>query len=279
MYHSFFGLRHAPFPDAIRPGGYYEGAPFGSLIDTLIAALGRGDNVLKFIGTAGSGKTTVCHALQERIRERQHAFYVSAAGQGDVLRAVARALGVEVSDGASGFSAIPGIIQRLAALHRDGAKGVLILDDCHEVRPETLEQIRMICDQNRQHNPSLQLVLCARPEFDRMLAQDNLRALRSRIVHHLGLPSLTPAAVQGYLISHLRRAGYFGPDLFSPGVAKAIARASGGLPRAVNAIADRTLLAAFCCNTHTLHRHHVRMAAQGELRHRRLILGRLHPAR
>lgn len=278
MYYSFFGLRHPPFPDAIRSGGYFDGAPFGTLVSALASGLARGDGVLKFIGTAGSGKTTVCHALRERVRRNQQAFYVSVAGGGDALRAVARALGIAATDEATRVSLIPDLMRRLEELHVQGGKGVLILDDCHEISPEALEQIRMICDQSRFQHPPLQLVLCGRPELDRMLGQDNLRALRSRIVHHLGLPALTPPAVHAYLAAHLRRAGYFGPDLFSPTVAKALARASGGIPQAINELAQRTLLAAFCCNTHTVQRLHVRMAAKGELRRPWKMLDRLTPA-
>lgn len=278
MYYSFFGLRHPPFPDAIRSGGYFDGAPFGTLVGALASGLARGDGVLKFIGTAGSGKTTVCHALRERVRRHQQAFYVSVAGEHDALRAVARALGIAAADEATGLSLVPELMRRLEALHGQDGKGVLILDDCHEISPEVLEQIRMICDQSRFQHPPLQLVLCGRPELDRMLGQDNLRALRSRIVHHLGLPALTPPAVHAYLSAHLRRAGYFGPDLFPPTVTKALARASGGIPRELNELAQRTLLAAFCCNTHTLQRMHVRMAAKKELRRPWKVLDRLTPA-
>ena len=58
----------------------------------------------------------------------------------------------------------------------------------------------------------------------------------------------------------MRAAGYRGPEIFSPGAAAAIARASGGLSRRINILADKALLAAFTENTHGVTPRHVRAA-------------------
>jgi septal ring-binding cell division protein DamX len=58
----------------------------------------------------------------------------------------------------------------------------------------------------------------------------------------------------------MRAAGYRGPEIFSPAAATAIARASSGLTRRINILADKALLAAFTENTHGVTPRHVRAA-------------------
>ena len=107
----------------------------------------------------------------------------------------------------------------------------------------------------------LQIVLFGQPELDAQLAEPRIRQLKDRITVSLGLSPLSEAEVGTYLRARLAVAGYRGPDLFPPAVVAAIHRQSGGLSRRINVLADKTLLAAYAGQTHSLTPAHVEAAA------------------
>jgi septal ring-binding cell division protein DamX len=66
--------------------------------------------------------------------------------------------------------------------------------------------------------------------------------------------------IDEYLMFRMRAAGYHGPDIFSPSAINLIGKASNGLMRRVNILADKSLLAAFVENTHNIDARHVQAA-------------------
>ena len=105
-------------------------------------------------------------------------------------------------------------------------------------------------------------MLFGQPELDETLRQPQLRPLRERITHSFRLDPFGAGEIREYLMFRMRTAGYRGPDLFTEAVVKQVARASLGLTRRVNLIADKALLAAFAENTHTIRPKHVEVAVR-----------------
>jgi hypothetical protein len=116
----------------------------------------------------------------------------------------------------------------------------------------TLEEIRLLSNLETRTDKLLQIVMFGQPELDENLRRPNIRQLRDRIAHSFRLEPLTTDEVREYLTFRMRAAGYRGPEIFSSALVKQIARASNGLTRRVNLIADKALLAAFSENTHTI---------------------------
>jgi len=108
----------------------------------------------------------------------------------------------------------------------------------------------------------LQIVLFGQPELNQNISQTHIRQLKERITHRFDLPPLRVDDIREYLMFRLRTAGYRGPDLFGAAVVRYIARASQGLTRRVNIIADKTLLAAFADQSHNIALKHVRAAVR-----------------
>lgn len=126
----------------------------------------------------------------------------------------------------------------------------------------TLEEIRLLSNLETRNDKLLQIVLFGQPELDDNLADPRIRQLKERISHSFRLGPLTASETREYLMFRLRAAGYRGPDLFPGSVISYIARASRGLTRRINLIADKALLAAFSENTHTLKLAHVKDAVR-----------------
>jgi septal ring-binding cell division protein DamX len=124
----------------------------------------------------------------------------------------------------------------------------------------TLEEIRLLSNLETRQHKLLQIVLFGQPELDVNLRKREIRQLRERITHSFSLAPLDSEEVSDYLGFRLRAAGYHGPDLFSPRVIAYMARATGGLTRRLNIVADKALLAAFAEGTHNVSYKHVRAA-------------------
>ena len=120
--------------------------------------------------------------------------------------------------------------------------------------------MRLLTNLETSTDKLLQVALFGQPELDALLATPRIRQLKERITLSLALPALPDAEVGAYLAARMERAGYRGPSLFPARVVRAIARASCGLVRRINILADKTLLAAYAEGTRDLKPSHVRSA-------------------
>jgi general secretion pathway protein A len=72
--------------------------------------------------------------------------------------------------------------------------------------------------------------------------------LRQRVLVHYDLQPLNAAEVQLYILHRLSLAGSNGQPQFTPRAIKKIARGSLGIPRMINNLCDKALLASFIRN-------------------------------
>jgi hypothetical protein len=125
---------------------------------------------------------------------------------------------------------------------------------------ETLEQVRLLSNLETSRHKLLQIVLFGQPELDGTLGRTSLRQLKDRITHAFAMRPLSAAEVAAYISFRMRGAGYRGPEVFTPRAVVLIARASGGLTRRINILADKSLLAAFTEDSHAITERHARAA-------------------
>jgi hypothetical protein len=137
---------------------------------------------------------------------------------------------------------------------------VVLIDEAHVMPEDTLEQVRLLSNLESSRHKLLQIVLFGQPELDQTLAKASLRQLRDRITHGFRMRPLASAEVGKYLSFRMRAAGYKGPEVFTPQAVARLARASGGLTRRINILADKSLLAAYSEASHGITEHHVKAA-------------------
>jgi len=88
-------------------------------------------------------------------------------------------------------------------------------------------------------------VLTGQPELYDTLSKPNLRQLRQRIAVEHTIALLQPEEVRPYLEHRIAVAGGRYDDIFEPGCEGLFYDASGGCPRLINLLADRSLLSAY----------------------------------
>ncbi len=261
IYLEHFGLSEAPFKITPHTEFFFAGANRGETLEALIYAITSGEGMVKVTGEVGAGKTMLCRVLMERLPPTVETIYlaVPSLSRDEMLAVIAQDLGIETA-GVSTTYLVRALQEKLIAIHADGRQVVALIDEAHAMPLETLEEIRLLSNLETSHHKLMQIVLFGQPELDVHLMLPHMRQLKERITHSFLLLPLPPREIKDYLNFRLRAAGYKGPDLFGTEALKLIAEASEGLTRRINIYADKTLLAAYAGNTHTITADHVRAA-------------------
>jgi type II secretory pathway predicted ATPase ExeA len=264
MYYSHFGLNQAPFKITPNTEFFFAGGNRGPILEALIYAITHGEGVIKVTGEVGSGKTMLCHMLPTRLPPQVETVYIAnpSVSPEEILHTIAIELQLAVDRSAPRLEVMQVLHDFLVKRYSEGKRVVVFVEESQSMPLATLEEIRLLSNLETRNDKLLQIVLFGQPELDDCLRQPNLRPLRERITHGFRLEPLGAGDIREYLMFRMRTAGYHGPDLFSDPVVKQVARASLGLTRRVNLIADKALLAAFSENTHTVRPKHVAAAVR-----------------
>jgi general secretion pathway protein A len=118
---------------------------------------------------------------------------------------------------------------------------ILIVDEAQGLKPELLEEIRLLSNLETSRSKLLQIVLLGQPELDKTLSQPGFRQLRQRINLRYHLPPLSQKETREYIGKRLRIAGAKEP-IFTEKAIKKIYLKSGGIPRLINILCDNALL-------------------------------------
>ncbi len=262
MYFDFFGLNEAPFRITPNTEYWHAGGQRGEILAALVYAIGQGEGIIKVVGEVGSGKTMLCRKLAAQLPAHIDSAYLGnpTLDPDDMLAAILADLGV--AEPASGRQArLAQLNATLLGRHQAGRRVVVFVEEAQGIALENLEFLRLLTNLETATEKLLQIVLFGQPELDCLLADPRIRQLKDRITLSLGLSPLSETEVGAYLRARLAVAGYRGPDLFPPPLVRRMAELSGGLSRRINVLADKTLLAAYAGQTHTLTPDHLDAAA------------------
>ncbi len=269
MYHNHFGLQKAPFKITPDTDLFYAGGQRGDVLDALVYAIGTGEGIVKVVGEVGSGKTMLCRMLELRLPKQVEIVYIAnpSLKPEDILNAIAIEMDLDVSPTSNRLKVLHLVQQRLLKKHAENKQVVVFVEEAQGMPLATLEEIRLLSNLETQRDKLLQIVLFGQPELNKNLARKHIRQLRERIVHSFSLQPLTTEAVRDYVHFRMDAAGYRGPEVVTKPAYRLMAKASEGLIRRVNILADKALLAAFADNTHTVTKNHVAIAiADSEFR-------------
>ncbi len=246
MYLSHFQLTDRPFRLTPDLSFAWDEPSQAEALTTLEVALQQGEGFLKVVGEVGLGKTLLCRRLLEILDTP----FVTAwlpdphLSPGTLRTALARELGIELPSRPTQQQVHELLQERLAQLVAQGRKPVLLIDEAQALPASTLETVRLLTNLETERRKLLQVVLFGQPELDQRLTTPGFRQLQQRITYSCRLRPLTPTDVTRYVEERLYQAGADNP-LFTDAALRLLARASGGVPRLINVLADKTLLSAY----------------------------------
>ena len=262
LYLDHFGLAEPPFRITPHPEFFYDGADRGATLEGLLYAILHDEGIVKVSGEIGSGKTTLCRVLMERLPPEVETVFLAnpSHSRSEILLAIVEELGGQPGEGDAAPSALRHLQSRLIELYAAGRRVVVMIDEAHAMPEDTLEQVRLLSNLESRRHKLLQIVLFGQPELDEALAKPTLRQLKDRITHSFRTRPLVPDEISKYVAFRMRAAGYKGPDVFSASAIGMVARASSGLTRRINVLCDKALLAAYAANSHAVTPREVRAA-------------------
>ncbi len=253
LYLEPFGLAEPPFRITPHTDFFFDGADRGATLEALLYAIVHDEGIVKVSGEVGSGKTMLCRVLMERLPAHVETLYLAtpSLARDEILHAIADELELKLSDTRTSV-ALRELQECLIRLYAAGRRVVVLIDEAHVMPEETLEQVRLLSNLETNRHKLLQIVLFGQPELDATLAKPSLRQLRDRITNSFRMRPLAEPEVAKYVSFRMRAAGYRGPDVFTPRGIALVTRASAGLTRRINILADKALLAAFSENAHAV---------------------------
>ena len=261
MYLDHFGLDEPPFRITPHTDFFFAGANRGATLEALLYAITHDEGIIKVSGEVGSGKTMLCRVLMERLPAQVDTILLSnpSLAREEILYAIADELKIDTGEQRQPLL-LRTLQDHLIQLYSQDRRVVVLIDEAHAMPQETLEQIRLLSNLETSHSKLLQIVLFGQPELDANLSMPKMRPLKERITHSFRLEPLLRSDVEAYLDFRMRAAGYRGPNVFAAEAVRRIVKASEGLTRRVNILADKSLLAAFADNQHGITARHVERA-------------------
>jgi general secretion pathway protein A len=247
MYQSFYGFKEMPFNITPDPRFLYLSPTHQEALQHLKYGVQEKKGFIVLVGEVGCGKTTLCRRF---LNELDPAHYDTAlilnprVTETQMLKAILTELG-ETKLARNQNDLVAQINKVL--LERIGRQRdiVLIIDEAQNLKFEVLEQIRLLSNLETDKQKLLQIVLMGQPELKEVLAREELRQLRQRILVHYELHPLSLTDIGHYIQHRLSLAGGSGRPSFTRWALRSIHKGSGGIPRIVNNLCDKAMLSAF----------------------------------
>jgi type II secretory pathway predicted ATPase ExeA len=277
MYEAYYGFTEKPFSLTPDPKYLYRSQSHANAFELLQYAVARREGFVVVTGDIGTGKTTLCRALLEQIDRTTFTALVlnPFLSEEDLLKRILQDFGVVSREnvkagqlaGASKQELIETLYDFLLGLIPLGANAVLILDEAQNLPLPVLEQIRILSNLETDKEKLLQIILVGQLNLGTLLRSPELRQLDQRVSIRYELEPLDRETVGHYIAHRLTIAGGSAAVTFAPRALDAVHRLSGGIPRLINLICDRALLAAFSARANRISREMVvRSADSLELR-------------
>jgi MSHA biogenesis protein MshM len=263
MYGTHFGLQELPFTITPDTSFFFAHSSHQDALNTLLVAARSGEGFMKVIGEVGTGKTLLCRKFMGTL---EHHEFVTAYIPNPYLQpmtllfACADELGIKYPQHINQHQLLKLLNRYLIDTYAEGKRVLLCLDEAQAIPLETLESLRLLSNLETERRKLLQVVLFGQPELNARLDNPSIRQLKQRVSFSCQLSPLNLSEVEFYISHRLAVAGYRGPRLFPHKVVKQIYRASQGIPRLVNILAHKSLMAAFGEGARTVTERHVRMA-------------------
>jgi general secretion pathway protein A len=287
MYETFYGLKETAFNLTPDPSFLFLNERSKDALELILYGIERREGFAVIIGDVGTGKTTLCWALLERLAKRNIRSALiqnPMLSETDILKSILQDLGVRNEDSPSepdhggkesqdlfDTSWMQGMDKKqlidrlnrfLVERARENVFTVLIIDEAQNISMALLEQLRLLSNLETAKKKLLQIIFVGQLELDRKLRLPAMRQLNQRISVRFETKALSRKDTERYIRHRLAVAGGAPRLRFRRGAFRAIWRGSKGYPRLINLICDRALLTGYMNRSSVITRKFVRRAAR-----------------
>jgi len=249
MYETYYGLSASPFNITPDPRYLFFSRRHREAFEYIMFGIAQRKGFIQITGEVGAGKSTLCRAVLA-VLDETGGGYATALILNPVMTGVQllRSVLTELQLDGRGNDRVR-LLQRLNDFLLERAHAgedvVLILDEAQDMSAELLEEVRLLSNLETEDRKLLQIVLVGQPELRDMLDATKLRQLRQRITVRYHLGPISKAETEDYILHRLKVAGATGRPTFSTRALRTVHRYSRGVPRLINAVCDKALLAGY----------------------------------
>jgi general secretion pathway protein A len=247
MYLEHFNLSERPFSITPDPRFLYMSARHREALAHLLYGLGDGGGFVQLTGEVGTGKTTICRCLLEQIPANVDLAVVlnPKVTSIELIATVCDELGVSYDADNVSVKLLTDVLNRyLLDAYARGRHTVLIIDEAQNLSTEVLEQVRLLTNLETATQKLLQIILIGQPELRTLLARDDMRQLAQRVTARYHLEPISRDETSAYIKHRLQICGCSQP-VFNKHAVDKIQQLSGGIPRLINVLSDRSMLGAY----------------------------------
>jgi general secretion pathway protein A len=262
MYEAYYGFTEKPFNLTPDPKYLYQSRRHTEAAAHLEFGRRERGGFILITGEVGTGKTTLARHFLGRLPDGTATAVVlyPALTAAELLKSILDDLHAP-AEGVSLKDLVDSLHRFLLQSRAEGRNVVLLIDEAQDLSPEVLEQVRLISNLETDTEKLIQIVLIGQSELLEMLARRELRQLAQRVTARYHLAPLSPRETADYVRHRLAVAGGAGKVSFTPRALAAIHHYAGGIPRLINLVCDRALLAGYVRGTRVIEADMARQAA------------------
>ncbi len=261
-YLEFFGFKDDPFKITPDSSYFFLSEAHQEALSALRYLLETEEGFAVVIGEPGTGKTLTVRKFVEELPENIRYAYILFPNLSpeELFEAILEDLNIKAEGGTK---------NKLFSLLRDyliesrskGEKVLVIIDEAQNLPIETLEELRILSNLETRDTKLLQIILLGQPELEEKLNSSALRQLKQRITVFTKLRNFSEEETRAYTEYRISKAGY-GNLRINPKVYKKLYRYSLGIPRVINILMERSLMAAFVEGSREIKPHHIDRSAE-----------------
>lgn len=250
MYLDFYGLKRRPFDMTPDPSFFFPSQKHTEALASLVYAVTEKRGFVVITGEIGSGKTTVCRTLLQKLDPAAKVALITntTLTAKQLLEAICQQFGLS-TDRRNKVSLLNELNRFFLERNEAGNTVVLIIDEAQNLTVRALEEMRLISNMETETQKLVQIMLLGQPELRDKLNRPDLEQLRQRISLRYHLKSLDREETHKYVEHRLSVAGSNGGVKFTKGALESLYQFSRGTPRLINVVCDQALLLGYLRET------------------------------
>ncbi len=255
MYESYYGLSGKPFQLSPDPEFFFGSRGHRRAMAYLEYGLHQAEGFIVVTGEVGAGKTTLVQQLLRRLPANNIVpvqIVTTQLEAEDLVRIVASSFGLHTDDTNDKSTLLIRLEQYLRKLQGEGRRALLIVDEAQNLGARAIEELRMLSNFQLGTKATLQSFLLGQPELRDLMQRPEMRQLKQRIIAAYHLGPLDRAETQQYVEYRLAHVGWKGDPSFDAPAFDRIFALTHGIPRRINTLVDRLLLAGYLGEKHAL---------------------------
>jgi general secretion pathway protein A len=247
MYCDYFGFSEKPFTITPNPQFVFLSSIHREAFARLLYGVDSHAGFISLTGEVGTGKTTMLRTLLTQLDPEKYKsalIFNPCMSAEQLLVSICREFGIE-TDEKNSSSYLDALYRFLIEQNGAGRTVVLVIDESQNLKPDVLEQVRMISNLETERDKLIQIILAGQPELNDVLRRHDLRQLNQRITVRCQLTPMKLDDTANYIDHRLKISGSRIPEIFSRAAIKRIYRFSRGVPRLINIACEQALVMAW----------------------------------